>query len=164
MMFGWGSPMSYLSELRQPRNAPVFHGTPPKRKEKGTEIGGTTRNKNKKKELITNFLFFDFECMQETGFHVPTLVVVQDADGHEWVFKGALHVQGLLRLVVLWNHGRVCVHCPQLQRVRFVFHFEVPVRQQGSTRFNHERSPISGSLTVSTFSPCRCPSYPKRLD
>ena len=27
--------------------------------------------------------------MQETGVHVPNLVVVQDEEGHEWVFKGA---------------------------------------------------------------------------
>ena len=40
-------------------------------------------------EQKTNFTFSDFECMQETGVHVPNLVVVQDADGHEWVFKGA---------------------------------------------------------------------------
>ena len=33
-------------------------------------------------------LLFDFECMQETGIHVPNLVVVQDDEGHEWVFKG----------------------------------------------------------------------------
>ena len=31
----------------------------------------------------------DNECMQETGVHVPNLVVVQDDEGHEWVFKGA---------------------------------------------------------------------------
>ena len=31
-------------------------------------------------------LFFDFECTQETGYHSPNLVVVQDIHGKEWVF------------------------------------------------------------------------------
>ena len=45
-------------------------------------------NDEEEEEKKTKFLFFDFECMQETGVHVPNLVVVQDG-GHEWVFKGA---------------------------------------------------------------------------
>ena len=44
---------------------------------------------DEEKEKKTKFLFFDFECMQEKGVHVPNLVVVQDDEGHEWVFKGA---------------------------------------------------------------------------
>ena len=32
--------------------------------------------------------------MQETRVHVPNLLVVQDADGHEWVFKGANTCKG----------------------------------------------------------------------
>jgi len=33
-------------------------------------------------------LFFDFETNQETGTHKPNLVVVQDKNGVENVFKG----------------------------------------------------------------------------
>ena len=48
-----------------------------------------TKPKQKKKESKEkNFLFFYFECIQETGRHVPNLVVVQNAAGREWVFSG----------------------------------------------------------------------------
>ena len=47
------------------------------------------RESDEEEEKKTKFLFFDFECMHETGVHVPNLVVVQDEERHEWVFKGA---------------------------------------------------------------------------
>lgn len=53
----------------------------PKKKRKVTKEGATKNNKPK-------YLFFDFECMQETGTHVPNLVVVQDETGQEKVFSG----------------------------------------------------------------------------
>jgi hypothetical protein len=34
------------------------------------------------------FLFFDYETIQETGTHVPNLVIVQNQDGDENLFKG----------------------------------------------------------------------------
>ena len=33
-------------------------------------------------------LFFDFECTQEGGNHVPNLCVVHNESGQEWVFSG----------------------------------------------------------------------------
>ena len=35
-----------------------------------------------------DFYYYDYECTQETGVHVPNLVVVQDASGEEKVFYG----------------------------------------------------------------------------
>ena len=34
------------------------------------------------------FYFFDYECQQETGKHIPNLVVVHDEEGEELVFEG----------------------------------------------------------------------------
>ena len=56
------------------------------RKEKKRKSRGSD-DEEEEEEKKTKFLFFDFECMQETGVHVPNLVVVQDDEGHEWVFK-----------------------------------------------------------------------------
>ncbi len=33
------------------------------------------------------YMFYDFECMQETGVHTVNLAVLHDFDGKEWVFK-----------------------------------------------------------------------------
>ena len=33
------------------------------------------------------YMFYDFECMQETGIHKVNLAVVQDFKGNEHVFK-----------------------------------------------------------------------------
>lgn len=58
-----------------------------------TEAGGEEVPK-KRKKVETNvknkpkYLFFDFECMQDTGIHVPNLVVAQDENGQESVFSG----------------------------------------------------------------------------
>ena len=57
-----------------------------KKRKKGRSDDEEEEEEEEKKK--TKFLFFDFECMQETGVHVPNLVVVQDDEGHEWVFKG----------------------------------------------------------------------------
>ena len=58
------------------------------RKEKKRKRRGSDDGEEEEEEKKTKFLFFDFECMQETGVHVANLVVVQDDEGHEWVFKG----------------------------------------------------------------------------
>ena len=39
-------------------------------------------------EKEREFYFFDYECRQETGKHVPNLVVVHDEEGDELVFEG----------------------------------------------------------------------------
>ena len=61
---------------------------PVKKKSKRKRQENDDDNKEEEEEKKTNFLFFHFECMQETGVHVPNLVVIQDDEGHEWVFKG----------------------------------------------------------------------------
>ncbi|XP_072377781.1 uncharacterized protein [Diabrotica undecimpunctata] len=33
------------------------------------------------------YIFFDYEAMQDTGIHVPNLVIAQDFGGHKFVFK-----------------------------------------------------------------------------
>ena len=61
---------------------------PPKKKRKRNREGSDDEEEEEQEEeQKTNFLFFDFQCMQETGVHVPNLVVVQDPDGQEWVFN-----------------------------------------------------------------------------
>lgn len=37
---------------------------------------------------VQRFLFFDVETNQETGTHLPNLIVVHDQDGVENVFRG----------------------------------------------------------------------------
>ena len=59
----------------------------PRKKKKRKRRGSDDEEEEEEKK--TKFLFFDFECMQETGVHIPNLVVVQDEEGHEWVFKGS---------------------------------------------------------------------------
>ena len=39
-------------------------------------------------EVDQKYLFFDFECIQETGIHVPNLIIVHDDEGNEVMFKG----------------------------------------------------------------------------
>ena len=39
-------------------------------------------------EKEREYYFFDYECRQETGKHVPNLVVVHDEEGDELVFEG----------------------------------------------------------------------------
>ena len=39
-------------------------------------------------EVEQKYLFFDFECIQETGIHVPNLVIIHDMEGNEIMFKG----------------------------------------------------------------------------
>ena len=83
-----GSPMCYMSGVRQPRNAQVFHETQKEKEKEDRKERRRGRRRREEEKKKTKFLFFDFECMQETGVHVPNLVVVQDDEGHEWVFKG----------------------------------------------------------------------------
>ena len=72
-----------------PKRTGVSWNPPKKRKRKLNREGSDDEEEEREEEQKTNFLFFDSECMKETGVHVPNLVVVQDADGHEWVFKRA---------------------------------------------------------------------------
>ena len=60
---------------------------PVKKKSKRKTQKNDDDNEEEEEEKKTNFLFFDFKCMQETRVHVPNLVVQHD-EGHEWVFKG----------------------------------------------------------------------------
>ena len=39
-------------------------------------------------EVEQKYFFFDFECIQETGIHVPNLAIVHDMEGNETMFKG----------------------------------------------------------------------------
>ena len=85
--------MQHLQHLRCSSISSLLHATVkkknytdkdeevPKKKRKVTKEGATKNNKPK-------YLFFEFECMQETGIHVPNLVVVQDDMGNEKVFRG----------------------------------------------------------------------------
>src|SRR5436190_19772438 len=43
---------------------------------------GTGTKENKSCKYTEKYLFFDYEAMQETGIHVPNLVVVKDFDGN----------------------------------------------------------------------------------
>ena len=41
------------------------------------------------KTYTEKYMFFDFECNQETGVHEVNLAVLQDFEGKEWVFKNS---------------------------------------------------------------------------
>ena len=51
--------------------------------------------------------FFDFECKQETGEHVPNFCVVQDEKGNEEIFKGDNTVEDFCKWVFRKDHE----HC-----------------------------------------------------
>ena len=51
--------------------------------------------------------FFDFECMQETGEHVPNFCVVHDEEGVEKIFKGENTVNDFCKWVFTKEHK----HC-----------------------------------------------------
>ena len=51
--------------------------------------------------------FFDFECKQETGEHVPNFCVVQDEKGNEEIFKGDNTVKDFCEWVFRKDHE----HC-----------------------------------------------------
>ena len=57
---------------------------PLKRRAEAEESG----SRRKKKKVEPQYYFFDFETIQETGEHIPRLLVVQDMEGQERVFKG----------------------------------------------------------------------------
>ena len=48
--------------------------------------------------------FFDFECKQETGEHVPNFCVVQDEKGNEEIFKGDNTVEDFCKWVFRKDH------------------------------------------------------------
>ena len=39
------------------------------------------------KRRSEKYMFYDFECMQETGVHKVNLAIVQDFSGNEWLFN-----------------------------------------------------------------------------
>ena len=39
-------------------------------------------------QTLTQLLFFDFECRQESRTHEPNLCIVQNEAGDEWIFEG----------------------------------------------------------------------------
>ncbi len=53
-----------------------------KRKGDETEEGETTESG------YDQLMFFDYECRQEDGVHVPNLCIVHNESGDEWVFRG----------------------------------------------------------------------------
>ena len=50
--------------------------------------------------------FFDFECKQETGEHVPNFCVVQDEQGNEKIFKGDNTVKDFCEWVLRKDHEK----------------------------------------------------------
>ena len=52
-------------------------------------VGGETSEDEAGEGGYSQLLFFDFECIQEGGEHVPNLCIVHDESGQEWVFSGA---------------------------------------------------------------------------
>ena len=50
--------------------------------------------------------FFDFECKQETGEHVPNFCVVQDEKGNEEIFKGDNTVKDFCEWVLRKDHEK----------------------------------------------------------
>ena len=50
--------------------------------------------------------FFDFECKQETGEHVPNFCVVQDEKGNEEIFKGDNTVKDFYEWVLREDHEK----------------------------------------------------------
>ena len=50
--------------------------------------------------------FFDFECKQETGEHVPNFCVVQDEKGNEEIFKGDNTVKDFCEWVLREDHEK----------------------------------------------------------
>ena len=50
--------------------------------------------------------FFDFECKQETGEHVPNFCVVQDEKGNEEIFKGDHTVKDFCEWVLREDHEK----------------------------------------------------------
>ena len=50
--------------------------------------------------------FFDFECKQETGEHVPNFCVVQDEKGNEEIFKGDHTVKDFCEWVLRKDHKK----------------------------------------------------------
>ena len=75
-----------LGSTKTLKRTGVFMEPPKKKRKRNREGSDDEDEQEQEEEQKSNFLFFDFECMQETGVHVPILVVVQDAHGHEWVF------------------------------------------------------------------------------
>ena len=51
-----------------------------------SEAGEADENSND--SSYNQLLFFNFECMQDSGVHIPNVCVVQDEAGDEHVFQG----------------------------------------------------------------------------
>ena len=74
-------------------------------------------------EREREYYFFDYECQQETGKHIPNLVVVHDEKGEEFVFEGeecndefcegclttgGMWMRWRLRTILASTTGRLC--------------------------------------------------------
>ena len=77
------------------------------RKEKKRKRRGSD-DEEEEEEKKTKFLFFDFECMQETGVHVPNLVVVQDDEGPNGCLRGPTRAR-IFAIGCLETWIRLCV-------------------------------------------------------
>ena len=74
------------------------------------EICSKKRKVSQRKDKEGKYFFFDFECVQETGTHVPNLVVVQDEKGHEEVFRGPNTRDDFCNWLFSGDlHGAVCI-------------------------------------------------------
>ena len=66
-------------------------------------------DENSNDSSYNQLLFFDFECIQESGVHVPNLCVVQDEAGIEHVFKVEIRkmtfVSGCFRKKIVVAHN-----------------------------------------------------------
>ena len=49
-------------------------------------------------------LFFDFECIQETGKHEPNLCIVHNEAGKEWIFRGSDTTKGFCEWLLTKEH------------------------------------------------------------
>ena len=58
------------------------------------------------KSAYDQMYFFDFECKQETGEHVPNFCVVQDEKGNEEIFKGDNTVKDFCEWVLRKDHKK----------------------------------------------------------
>ena len=89
---------------------------PSKRKVKGRNRRMTTTTRKKKKRRKRTFCSLILSVCRKRAFTYPISWWIKMMKDTNRCLRGQ-HVQGLLRLVVWWKYGQVCVHCPQLQRV-----------------------------------------------
>ena len=64
------------------------------------------KQKQSDESAYDQMYFFDFECKQETGEHVPNFCVVQDEKGNEEIFKGDNTVKDFCEWVLRKDHEK----------------------------------------------------------